>query len=301
MVGVTVQQPARRSLAKKFNISLVIMYLCSVLVTAPTIYFFTEKQVYDRAKEDLVLLVDVVKSIQDYVATDLRPHFMQQQIFYSPSFSGIVATARIAKYLKQRQPQYYIRNASDNPLNLDNRVRGMEFALLEQFRGDRSLKYLNEEGEIEGQNYLVSSAPKISKKGCLRCHGDPDKAPGDVTETYGRESGYGYQSGEVVGVSVVGVPLDDIQALTIQRSLMIIGSITILFALLFIVINLMVRRLILEPISDITEVAKAVSKGDINRAIGVSGRNDEIADLALAFELMRRSLTTAMKRMRRKA
>jgi HAMP domain-containing protein len=97
------------------------------------------------------------------------------------------------------------------------------------------------------------------------------------------------------------VPLDDIQALTIQRSLMIIGSITILFALLFIVINLMVRRLILEPISDITEVAKAVSKGDINRAIGVSGRNDEIADLALAFELMRRSLTTAMKRMRRKA
>lgn len=301
MVKATVQQPARRSLAKKFNLSLVIMYLCSVLVAAPTIYFVTKNQVYDQANKDLVLLVDVVKSIQDYVATDLRPHFMKEKIFYSPSFSGIVATARFAKYLKEKQPQYYIRNASDNPLNLDNMVRDLELTLLEQFRGDRSLKYLNEEGEIDGRNYLVSSAPKVSKKGCLLCHGDPDKAPGDVAETYGKQTGYGYRSDEVVGVSVVGVPLDDVQALTIQRSLIIVGGITILFALLFVVVNLMVRRLILEPISDITEVAKAVSKGDLNRKVGVSGRNDEITDLALAFELMRRSLITAMKRMRRKA
>ena len=301
MVKATVRQPARRSLAKKFNLSLVIMYLCSVLVAAPTIYFVTKNQVYDQANKDLVLLVDVVKSIQDYVATDLRPHFMKEKIFYSPSFSGIVATARFAKYLKEKQPQYYIRNASDNPLNLDNMVRDLELTLLEQFRGDRSLKYLNEEGEIDGRNYLVSSAPKVSKKGCLLCHGDPDKAPGDVAETYGKQTGYGYRSDEVVGVSVVGVPLDDVQALTIQRSLIIVGGITILFALLFVVVNLMVRRLILEPISDITEVAKAVSKGDLNRKVGVSGRNDEITDLALAFELMRRSLITAMKRMRRKA
>jgi len=276
------------------------MYLCSVLVTAPTIYFVTKNQVYDQANEDLVLLVDVVKSIQEYVATDLRPHFMKEKIFYSPSFSGIVATARFSKYLKEKQPQYYIRNASDNPLNPDNLVRGLELRLLEQFQRDRSLKYLNQEGEIEGKNYLVSSAPKVSKKGCLRCHGQPDKAPGDVTATYGKETGYGYRPGEVVGVSVVGVPLDDIQGLTIQRSLIIVGGITVLFALLFIMVNLMVRRLILEPISDITKVAKAVSKGDINREVGVSGRNDEITDLALAFELMRRSLITAMKRMRRK-
>ena len=300
MVEETVPQPVRRSLAKKFNLSLFIVYLFSVAVTAPTIYFFTKQQVYDRAKEDLVLLVDVVKSIQDYVATDLRPHFMKEKIFYSPSFSGIVATARIAKYLEGRQPQYYIKNASDNPLNPDNRARGLELALLKQFRGMRNLEYLSEEGEIDGRNYLVASSPKVSKKGCLRCHGDPEKAPQDVTETYGVDTGYGYHTGEVVGVSLVGVPLADVRALSIERSLIVIGGITVLFALLFVMVNAMVKRLILEPISDITAVAKAVSKGDINREVGVSGRNDEIADLALSFELMRRSLITAMKRMRRK-
>lgn len=294
-------QVARRSLAKRFNLSLITMYVVTVLMTAPTIYFVTKNQVYDRAEKDLVLLVDVVKSIQDFVAKDLRPHFMKEKIFYSPSFSGIVATTRIAKYLKEKQPLYYINNASDNPLNPKNMAQGLEQDLLEVFRSNRGLKSQTTVGMINGQNYLVSSAPKISKKGCLRCHGKPEMAPEDVKVTYGTETGYGYQSGEVVGVSLVGVPLDDVQALTISRSLVVIGGITVLFSILFIIVNQLVRRLILEPIVAITTVAKAVSHGDVSREVIVQKRNDEISDLAIAFELMRRSLVTAMKRMKRKS
>ena len=146
----------------------------------------------------------------------------------------------------------------------------------------------------------MSSAPKVSKKGCLRCHGDPQKAPEDVIKTYGQNTGYGYKPGEIVGVSLVGVPLADVQALATERSLIAIGAITVLFSLLFVIVNMLVKRLILLPIAEITEVATAVSKGDIKRQINALERNDEIADLAHAFELMRRSLITAMKRMRRK-
>ena len=103
----TPDQIPRRSLAKRFYLSLIVTYVVTVLATAPTIYFITKNQVYDRAEKDLVLLVDVVKSIQDYVAKDLRPHFLKEKIFYSPSFSGIVATSRISQYLKQKQPLYY--------------------------------------------------------------------------------------------------------------------------------------------------------------------------------------------------
>ncbi|MES9992780.1 MAG: DUF3365 domain-containing protein [Candidatus Thiodiazotropha sp.] len=293
------KQDKRQSLAKRFNQSLVLMYLATVLVTTPLIYFITKMQVYKRAEQELVLLVDVVKSIQSFVANDLRPHFMKEQIFYSPSFSGIVATSRVANYLRQSQPQYYISNTSDNPLNPNNIVKGLEADLLKQFRNDRTMELVTTDGVIEGRNYLVSSAPKVSKKGCLRCHGKPEQAPEDVTAMYGTESGYGYQSGEVVGVSVVGVPLEDVQALTIKRSLIVIGAITLLFAVLFIVVNRLVRRLILEPITEITTVAKAVSHGDLRREVHVRDRKDEIGDLAIAFELMRRSLVTAMKRMKR--
>ena len=291
----------RRSLAKKFNLSLVLLYLISILIAAPSVYLFTKQQVYARANEDLVLLVDVVKSIQDYVATDLRPHLMKQDIFYTPAVSGIVATARIAGYLGEKQPQYYIKNASDNPLNPNNRAQGLENELLERFRNDRGLGALSEEGVIGGKAYLVSSAPKVSKKGCLRCHGDPAKAPEDQKVSFNHDSGYGYKTGDVVGVSLVGVPLADVQALSLERSLYVIGGITLLFAVLFIVVNMLVKRLILVPIRDVTAVATAVSKGDLNRAMAVADRNDEISDLGQAFELMRRSLITAMKHLKGKS
>ena len=291
----------RKSLAQRFYLSLIITYVVTVLATAPSIYFITKNQVYDRAEKDLTLLVDVVKSIQNFVAKDLRPHFMKEKIFYSPSFSGIVATSRIAQYLKQKQPLYYINNSSDNPLNPQNEAQGLEQKLLEEFRRNRGLKSLNRVGEINGKEYLVSSAPKVSKKGCLLCHGDPEIAPQDVKNLYGATSGYGYRIGDVVGVSVVGVPLDDVQALSIERSLIAIGGITILFTILFIVVNLLVRRLILVPIIEITTVAKAVSHGDVSHEVIVEDRNDEISDLAYSFELMRRSLVIAMKRIRRKS
>jgi HAMP domain-containing protein len=299
MASESNQQVVRKSLVTKFNLSLITIYLGSVLLTAPSVYYLTKKEVYDRAQQELTLMVDIVKSIQDFVATDLRPHFLKEKIFYSPSFSGIVATTRIAKYLKQKQPQYYIKNASDNPLNKENLVQGMEQGLLEEFRGDRDLQSLSRVGLIDGRSYLVTSAPKISKKGCLRCHGDPNTAPTDVTTSYGKQSGYGYRTDEVVGISLVGVPLVDIQGLTLERSMFVIGAITVIFTLLFLIVNLLVRRLILVPVLEISEVAKAVSKGDIHREINSNKRNDEIAELANSFELMRRSLLTAMKRMKR--
>jgi HAMP domain-containing protein len=225
---------------------------------------------------------------------------MKQDIFYTPAVSGIVATARIAGYLAEKQPQYYIKNASDNPLNPNNEALGLENELLDRFRDDRGLAALSEEGVIGGKAYLVSSAPKVSKKGCLRCHGDPAKAPADQKVSFGGNKGYGYKTGEVVGVSLVGVPLADVQALSLERSLYVIGGITLLFAVLFIVVNMLVNRLILVPIRTITEVATAVSKGDLNRAVTVADRNDEISDLGQAFELMRRSLITAMKHLKGK-
>jgi HAMP domain-containing protein len=279
-----------------------LIYAVSILLAAPVTYLYTKNQVYSRANQELALLVDVVKSLQGYVATDLRPHFSKQGIFYSPAISGIVATARVADQLKKVRPQYLIKNVSDNPLNPENRARGIEEDLLKRFRADRSLPGLDEEGVIEGRAYLVRAAPKVSDKpGCMRCHGNPDNAPPDVTETYGKGMGYNYKLNDVVGVSLVGVPLADVQALAIERSLIVAFGLTLLFGVLFLVVNLLVRRLILNPIAEITEAAKAVSGGDINRAVESARRTDEIGDLATSFELMRRSLLSAMKRMQKRS
>jgi HAMP domain-containing protein len=289
-------QQRHNSLARRFNWLLAFFYLASLLLTVPTVYFTTKQQVLAQANRELELLVDMVRSIQGYVAADLRPYLLERGLFHSAGFSGIVATSLVAEKFKGYQPRYYIKNASDNPLNPDNRPQPFELRLLERFRTDRKLDGLTEAGVLDGRRLLVHAAPKTSKAGCLRCHGDPREAPAEITSQFGTEAGYHYVPGQVVGVSVVGVPMADVDAVAMQRSLTLAVALTVFFALVLLAVRLVVRHSVLIPISRLTERAHSVARGELEEPVEMK-RRDEIGDLARSLELLRRSFRKAMQRM----
>lgn len=293
----TTEGAPRRSVSRRFNMALVLLYLLSIAIAAPVVYVATERQVNAQADKELRLLVDMVRSIQGYVADHMRPFLLNKDLFYSPGFSGIVATSLIAEKFEGLQPAYYIKNVSDNPLNPRNRPQPFEEQLLGRFRNDRGLGEVTETGFISGQRMLVSAAPKESKKGCLLCHGDPEKAPQEIRAGYGERDGYHYRLGDVVGVSLVGVPLADVQAIATERSLFAIGLLTVLFAIIFLSINILVRRTLVRPILEISQAAHDISQGRMDAPVR-SDRNDEVGDLAHSIELLRRSFLQAMKRMK---
>jgi HAMP domain-containing protein len=99
----------------------------------------------------------------------------------------------------------------------------------------------------------------------------------------------------VVGVNLVGVPLGNVNALAMERSLAVVGLLTGLFGVLMFTMQFSVRRNIIRPLVEIASSAQAVSQGDMGRRIETN-RNDEIGELARAFELMRRSLQSMMRR-----
>lgn len=298
MASDTSKKKARGSISRRFNLSIIGVYLLSIVISAPTIYFYTRHEVYQQANVQLGLLVDMVKSIKGYVSSDLRPYFMKQGLFHTAGMSGIVAISKVAQNLKAMQQNYSIRNVSDNPLNANNGPQTLEVDLLTRFRADRRLDELRVEGMISGQRMLVRSVPIMSKKGCLRCHGDPGDVPAEVTSEYGRSSGYNYKVGDVVGLELVGVPIGDIDALAFKRSSIAVGLLTLLFTLVFVAINLLVRRYLISPLLEITETAHAVAKGRLDQPLSMD-RNDEIGDLARSVELLRRSFAQLMKRMRK--
>jgi len=286
----------RTSVARRLNLVLLAFYVGSILIAAPVVYLVTAKQVNEQARQELTMLVDMVKSIQSYVAKHMRPFLIEKGLFHSPGFSGIVATSLVAETFKELQPGYYIKNASDNPLNPKNQPQPFEKELLAKFRADRSIEGATEAGVLNGKSMLVSAAPKLSAKGCLRCHGDPEKAPEEITKEYGKAAGYGYGLDDVVGVSVVGVPLGDVRALAMERSLIVVGMLTILFAVIFLAINAMVRNSLLKPVLEAAQTAQDIAQGKVDQPIAVT-RNDEIGDLTHAIELLRRSFVAALKRL----
>jgi HAMP domain-containing protein len=272
-----------------------LLYFLSIIISAPAIYYYTRTEVFAQANSELRLLGDLVKAIKGYIKKDMRPWFVQNKQFHSAGFSGIVAVSRVAQNLKELQGRYAIRNVSDNPLNPANSPEPLEQDLLQEFRSDPSVKDLQKQGELGGQLMLVSSAPIVSEPGCLQCHGEPEKVHPEITGQYGKTSGYNYKDGDIVGLELTGVPIADVNALAMERTLVAVGLLTVMFGLIFVTINILVRRNLISPILEITNAAHAVVKGDLDRALDIQ-RNDEIGDLARSVELLRRSFAQVMKR-----
>ncbi|MCB1826162.1 MAG: DUF3365 domain-containing protein [Candidatus Competibacteraceae bacterium] len=283
------------SLIKRFRKSIIWLYVITVATSVPIVYFTTRYQVYSEANKELSLLVDMVSSLRKYISKDIRPSLLQANMFESPAISSTVTTSVIASYFKEKQPDYYIKVASDNPLNPKNLPEPLEIKLLNEFRNNNDLKEITETGLINGHQFLVSARPSTAQKGCMLCHGDPVKAPLPVTIKYGTTSGYNYKLDSVVGVMGVGVPLADINVLVMQRGLVAVGIITVIFSLIFITINTLVKRNILLPINDITKASIVLSKGDLDYEINIKRDGSEIGELANSFELLRRSLKWAME------
>ncbi len=282
----------KKGLLGQFRRVLIGLYVMTLVVTILSVSVWTRHQVNVNSRQELNLLVDLVKSVQTYVAEDMVPYLLPRGIFYSPAVSLTVATKSVAKHFLKLQPQYYIRVASDNPLNPTNKSDPLEQKIIEQFRTEANLKSLVKKGKIGGQKYLVSSKPSVSKESCLQCHGVPDQAPPQIVQEYGTNSGYGYVPGQVVGANFVGVPLTNVNSLILKRSLVAFALLTLLFSGIFIFIDRLVQRFVLKPVINMARIARSVSEGLLDEEVSVRSE-DEIGELARAVELMRRSLVTA--------
>jgi HAMP domain-containing protein len=283
------------SLIKRFRRSIIWLYVATIAISIPAIYFTTQHQVYAGANKELSLLVDMVASVREYIAKDVRPGLLQANMFESPAISSTVTTSVVATRFKEKRPDYYIKVASDNPLNQQNLPEPLERELLNKFRADNNLKEITEAGMIKGNKFLVSARPSIAHKECMICHGDPKKAPLPVISKYGMSAGYNYQPDSIVGTIGVGVPMADVNALVMQRGLVAVGIITVIFGIIFMIINALVKSSILAPITNITEAAIMLSKGDLEHEINIKQDGSEIGELAHSFELLRRSLKWAIE------
>ena len=239
----------------------------------------------------------MVKSVRNVVREDTRPHFTPKGEFFPIVVSSTVMAKTVADKFARLRPEYYIKIFSDNPLNPEDFPDVLEKELLQRFRQYKQLESIVETGLIQGQQYLLSSAPATTKKCCLLCWGDPARAPLAISKKYGVDSGYGWKVGDVVGSSAVGVPLANINSIAIKRTLYALLVLAIVFEVLYLYINTIVSRRLVGPIKDIADKAKKISREDLREALD-SDRDDEIGELANSFAMMRRNFISLVRRIK---
>ncbi|MBC7996030.1 MAG: DUF3365 domain-containing protein, partial [Rhizobacter sp.] len=130
---------------------------------------------------------------------------------------------------------------------------------------------------------------------CLRCHSTVEAAPKPLVEKYGPANGFGWNLNEVLGAQVVSVPMSVPLARADRAFGVVMGLLAGVFLLIGLSLNLMLWKLVIQPVSKLSQLSDRVSLGELDAPDFAVNSNDEIGTLAQSFTRMRKSMVHAMK------
>ena len=111
--------------------------------------------------------------------------------------------------------------------------------------------------------------------------------------TYGNANGFGWKLNEIIGAQVISVPASGVIESARKAFLLFMGIVTGAFALVLLVMNVLLKKAIIQPIDRMVKVANEVSMGNMDAEFEQES-GDEIGKLAAAFNRMKTSLVMAM-------
>jgi protein-histidine pros-kinase len=198
--------------------------------------------------------------------------------------------------LQKDFPDYSYKEAALNPTNPSDRATNWESDVINAFRRDPKLaEFVGIRDTPTGQFLTFARPFRLTDPACLNCHSTPAAAPPTMVDLYGNGNGFGWTLNEVIGAQIVSVPMSVALGRANQSLVAFVASLSAVFLVMLIVLNVLMHFFILRPIQQITALARDVSAGKTDvPEYTVKGR-DEISSLGRSFNLMHRSLQNAIR------
>ena len=236
----------------------------------------------DKARKSAEQLI----AMRGYMAT-IAPYVK----FTNPKLSRWAATPaysgrNVAKKLTDTAG-FYIKQTSlkyRNPLNKPNVD---EKRILNIFEKDKSLPEYFEIGHNQkGEEVIRYAKPLKIKKGCLKCHGIPNKQVPPhlykaLVHDYGNRA-FSYKVGDIRGIVSVEVPMSQAKkAVSKIEKIMLfgtIGAIALFIIIILVAINFFFEKNIIKPVQEYSEILTK-NEDDLTIILEEKGA-DEIKDIA---------------------
>lgn len=281
----------------KFNVILALTLVLGLIASSIIFWQVAESNARKQLHSQISVLRAQALAVRRYTSEEIAPLLAEQsrvqflpQIV--PSFSAQTAFGNF----RDRFPNFFYKEAALNPTNPSDKAEPWEERLIKQLRADRSLGELVEVRSTPGGDQFTVAFPlQIKDEGCLRCHSTPDKAPPSMVALYGDKNGFGWKLNEIVGAQIFSVPLSVARQQIWDNLIVLIGSMSAIFVVLLVLLNVLLSRMVITPVTQMSKIAEAVSMGDNSQEEYTLESSDEIGSLSKSFNRMRRSLDNAMK------
>jgi protein-histidine pros-kinase len=279
----------------KFNLVLLAVFVTGLGVTGYVSYELLHRNAREEVLRNAGVMMEAALSMRSYTVGQVRPNLAVDPDKFLPQSVPAFGATEIMTLLQKKYPDYAYKEATLNPTNPRNRAVEWENDIVRVFRGDPSQTEISGMRETPtGRSLYLARPLQIKDPACLSCHTSAEMAPASMVKIYGSSNGFGWKLNEVVGAQVVSVPM----GLPIRNAnrafVTFMSSLTVVFAVLFVLLNMMLTALIVQPITQLSEAADQISRGKVDIAELPAKGKDEVSQLGQAFNRMRRSLEKAI-------
>jgi len=284
-------------LTLKFNLVLAGVLLAGFAITALVSYQILQQNARREVIERAGLMMEAALAVRGYTIEEIVPllRLQMKRDFLPQTIPAYAATQSFNK-LREAHKEYSYKEATLNPTNPRDRAVDWETDIIQQFRNDGSRhEIIGVRDTPTGASLYMARPIQIKNPPCLVCHSTVEAAPKTMLARYGNANGFGWKLNEIVGAQIMSVPMEVPVAQARHAFLAFMGSLAIVFAAIVIVLNVMLRVLILQPVTRMAAIADDVSRGKMDAPEFDERGRDEIGVLAASFNRMRRNLDKAMK------
>jgi methyl-accepting chemotaxis protein len=280
----------------KFNLVMIAVFVIGLGVTGFVSYELLHRNARDEVLRNAGVMMEAALSMRGYTVGKVRPLLPYDPDKFLPESVPAFAATEIMGLLRQKYPDYAYKEAALNPTNPRNRAVDWENDILNGFRTASAASEVSGMRDTPtGRSLYLARPLQIKDQACLSCHSTPDAAPPAMLKLYGSTNGFGWKHMEVVAAQIVSVPMD----LPIRNAnhafVTFMSSLTVVFVVLFVLLNVMLTLFIVHPITELSHAADMISKGKVDLPDFSDKGHDEVSQLGQAFNRMRRSLEKAIK------
>lgn len=301
-------------LGTKFTLLLSLVFISGIVISG----FALSEALMQRAEHEItskgLVLLDTMNSVRDYTDTRinplLAPNLAAKQKFIPeaiPSYS-VREVFEILRQNKEHENLFY-KDATLNPTNLRDKADLFEAEIVKRFRNQPETQELSGFRTFFGEKVFYIARPiVIQQQSCLQCHSTPEVAPKSQIATYGTKNGFGWKLKEIVAAQTIYIPAEKVLGLARRSFYLVIGIFIVIFALVIILINFLLKRNVIQPIKIMAKLAQKISESTSNsdkieelqpeNLTAVARRADELGQLGRVFERMAAEVYAREQRLR---
>lgn len=281
----------------KFNLVFIGVFLIGLLIAGKISHTLLQNNAREEILQNARIMMEAAMATRSYTNKQIKPLLeTQMKYMFLPQTVPAFAATEHFNDMRSKFPDYAYKEATLNPTNLRDRASDWEADVVGQFRNDPKMtEVVGERDTPTGANLYLARPIQIKDPACLTCHSTVDAAPKTMLDKYGNANGFGWKLNEIVGAQVVSVPTKVPLARADNTFKVFMISLSLVFAFIFIVLNVMLSLMVIRPVMRLSKLADEVSLGNMEAPGFNIKSKDEIGALANSFDRMRKSLVKALK------